>query len=331
MNIIKKTIELPDGRQITIETGKLAKQADGAVEVRMGNTMLLATVVSAKEAGEGVDFMPLQVEYKEKFSAAGRFPGGFLKREGRASDYEVLTARLVDRVLRPLFPDNYHADTFVNIILFSADGEDAPDCLAGIAASAAIAVSDVPFNGPISEVRVARVNGEFVIDPTFEQMKNADMELMVGATYDNIMMVEGEMNEVSEADLLAALRAAHDAIKVQCKAQMELAAEVGKAKREYCHEVNDEELRKDVHDKCYDRAYAIAKAGSADKHWRNDSFEAICNEYIESIPEEEREAKEPLVRRYYHDVEKEAMRRCVLDEGVRLDGRKTTRSEAKRS
>ena len=324
MNIIKKTIELPDGRQITIETGKLAKQADGAVEVRMGNTMLLATVVSAKEAGEGVDFMPLQVEYKEKFSAAGRFPGGFLKREGRASDYEVLTARLVDRVLRPLFPDNYHADTFVNIILFSADGEDAPDCLAGIAASAAIAVSDVPFNGPISEVRVARVNGEFVIDPTFEQMKNADMELMVGATYDNIMMVEGEMNEVSEADLLAALRAAHDAIKVQCKAQMELAAEVGKAKREYCHEVNDEELRKDVHDKCYDRAYAIAKAGSADKHWRNDSFEAICNEYIESIPEEEREAKEPLVRRYYHDVEKEAMRRCVLDEGVRLDGRKTT-------
>ncbi len=324
MNIIKKTIELPDGRKITIETGKLAKQADGAVEVRMGNTMLLATVVSAQEAGEGVDFMPLQVEYKEKFSAAGRFPGGFLKREGRASDYEVLTARLVDRVLRPLFPDNYHADTFVNIILFSADGEDAPDCLAGLAASAAIAVSDIPFNGPISEVRVARVNGEFVIDPTFEQMKNADMELMVGATYDNIMMVEGEMNEVSEADLLAALRAAHDAIKVQCKVQMELAAEVGKAKREYCHEVNDEELRKDVHDKCYDRAYAIAKAGSADKHWRNDSFEAICNEYIESIPEEEREAKEPLVRRYYHDVEKEAMRRCVLDEGVRLDGRKTT-------
>ena len=324
MNIIKKTIELPDGRQITIETGKLAKQADGAVEVRMGNTMLLATVVSAKEAGEGVDFMPLQVEYKEKFSAAGRFPGGFLKREGRASDYEVLTARLVDRVLRPLFPDNYHADTFVNIILFSADGEDAPDCLAGIAASAAIAVSDVPFNGPISEVRVARVNGEFVIDPTFEQMKNADMELMVGATYDNIMMVEGEMNEVSEADLLAALRAAHDAIKVQCKAQMELAAEVGKAKREYCHEVNDEELRKDVHDKCYDRAYAIAKAGSADKHWRNDSFDAICKEYIESLPEEEREEKAPLVKRYYHDVEKEAMRRCVLDEGVRLDGRKTT-------
>ncbi len=325
MNIIKKTIELPDGRKITIETGKLAKQADGAVEVRMGNTVLLATVVSAKEAGEGVDFMPLQVEYKEKFSAAGRFPGGFLKREGRASDYEILTARLVDRVLRPLFPDNYHADTFVNIILFSADGEDAPDCLAGLAASAAIAVSDIPFNGPISEVRVARVNGEFVIDPTFDQLKNADMELMVGATYDNIMMVEGEMNEVSEADLLAALRAAHDAIKVQCKVQMELAEAAGATvKREYCHEVNDEALRADVHEKCYDRAYAIAKAGSADKHWRQDSFDAICNEYIESLPEEEREEKTPLVKRYYHDVEREAVRRCILDEGVRLDGRKTT-------
>ncbi len=324
MNPIKKTIELPDGRKITIETGKLAKQADGAVEVRMGNTMLLATVVSAKEAGEGVDFMPLQVEYKEKFSAAGRFPGGFLKREGRASDYEILTARLVDRVLRPLFPDNYHADTFVNIIMFSADGVDAPDCLAGLAASAAIAVSDIPFNGPISEVRVARIDGKFVIDPTFDQLKNADMELMVGATYDNIMMVEGEMNEVSEADLLAALRAAHDAIKVQCKVQMELAEEVGKIKREYCHEVNDEDLRKDVHDKCYDKAYAIAKAGSADKHWRQDSFDAICDEYIESLPEEEREEKAPLVKRYYHDVEKEAVRRCILDEGIRLDGRKTT-------
>ena len=325
MNIFKKTITLPDGREITIETGKLAKQADGAVEVRMGNTMLLATVVSAKEAGEGVDFMPLQVEYKEKFSAAGRFPGGFLKREGRASDYEVLTARLVDRVLRPLFPDNYHADTFVNITLYSADGVDAPDCLAGLAASAAIAVSDIPFNGPIGEVRVARVNGKFVIDPTFEQLKNADMELMVGATYDNMMMVEGEMDEASEADLLEALRTAHDAIKVLCKAQIELAEEAGKTvKRDYCHEVNDEELRADVKAKCYDRAYAIAKAGCADKHWRMDSFDAICDEYIESIPEEEREEKTPLVKRYYHDVEKEAMRRCVLDEGIRLDGRKTT-------
>lgn len=324
LNPIKKTISLPDGREITVETGKLAKQADGAVEVRMGGTMLLATVVSAKEAGEGVDFMPLQVEYKEKFSSFGRFPGGFLKREGRASDYEILTARLVDRVLRPLFPDNYHADTFVNITLYSTDGVDIPDSLAGLAASAALMVSDVPFNGPISEVRVARVDGQFVIDPTFEQLEKADMELMVGATYDNIMMVEGEMNEVSEAELLAALKAAHDAIKVQCKAQLELAEAVGAVKREYCHEVNDEALRADVHEKCYDKAYAVAKAGCADKHWRADSFEAICNEYIESLPEEERDEKAPLVKRYYHDVEKEAVRRCILDEGIRLDGRKTT-------
>lgn len=325
MNPIKKTITLADGRTITLETGKLAKQADGAVELRMGNTMLLATVVSAQEAGEGVDFMPLTVEYKEKFSSNGRFPGGFLKREGRASDYEILTSRLVDRVLRPLFPDNYHADTFVNITMYSADGVEMPDALAGLAASAAIACSDIPFNGPISEVRVARINGEYVINPTFEQLEKADMELMVGATYDNIMMVEGEMNEVSEADLLGALKAAHDAIKEQCKVQLELAEAAGKTvKREYCHEVNDEDLRKDVHDKCYDKAYAIAKTGSADKHWRIEAFEKICNDYIESLPEEEREEKTPLVKRYYHDVEKEAMRRCVLDEGIRLDGRKTT-------
>ena len=217
---IKKTIDLGDGRVITLETGKLAKQADGAVELRMNNTMLLATVVSAKEAGEGVDFMPLQVEYKEKFSAAGRFPGGFTKREGRASDYEILTARLVDRVLRPLFPDNYHADTFVNITLFSSDGEDMPDALAGLAASAAIAVSDIPFNGPISEVRVARIDGKFVINPTFKELEKADMDLMVGATYENIMMVEGEMDEVSESDLLEALKTAHEAIKLHCKAVM---------------------------------------------------------------------------------------------------------------
>ncbi len=324
MNPVKKTIALPDGREITLETGKLAKQADGAVELRMGNTMLLATVVSAKEAGEGVDFMPLQVEYKEKYASFGRYPGGFLKREGRASDYEILTSRLVDRVLRPLFPDNYHADTFVNITLYSTDGVDIPDALAGLAASAAIAVSDVPFNGPISEVRVARVDGQFVIDPTFDQLEKADMELMVGATYDNIMMVEGEMDEVSETDLLNALKAAHEAIRTQCKAQIELAEAVGRAKREYCHEVNDEELRKDVHDKCYAKAYAIAQAGSADKHWRQDSFDAICKEYIESLPEEERDEKTPLVKRYYHDVEREAVRRCILDEGVRLDGRKTT-------
>ena len=325
MNPIKKTITLPDGREITLETGKLAKQADGAVELRMGNTMLLATVVSAKEAGEGVDFMPLTVDYKEKFSSAGRFPGGFLKREGRASDDEILTSRLVDRVMRPLFPDNYHAETFVNITMFSADGEDMPDALAGLAASAAITCSDIPFDGPISEVRVARIDGKFVIDPTFEQLEKADMELMVGATAENIMMVEGEMNEVSEAELLDALRFAHEEIKKHCAVQLELAEAAGKTvKREYCHEVNDEDLRKDVHDKCYDKAYAVAKAGSADKHWRQDSFDAICDEYIESLPEEERDEKAPLVKRYYHDVEREAVRRCILDEGIRLDGRKTT-------
>ena len=322
---IKKTIDLGDGRVITLETGKLAKQADGAVELRMNNTMLLATVVSAKEAGEGVDFMPLQVEYKEKFSAAGRFPGGFTKREGRASDYEILTARLVDRVLRPLFPDNYHADTFVNITLFSSDGEDMPDALAGLAASAAIAVSDIPFNGPISEVRVARIDGKFVINPTFKELEKADMDLMVGATYDNIMMVEGEMDEVSESDLLEALKTAHDAIKVHCKAVMEFAEAAGATvKREYCHEINDEDLRKQVWDACYDKAYKIAQVGCADKHWRNDSFAAICDEFINAIPEEERDEKTPLIKRYYHDVEKEAVRRCILDEGIRLDGRKTT-------
>ncbi len=330
---IKKTICLPDGREITIETGKLAKQADGAVEVRMGNTMLLATVCSAQEANEGVDFMPLTVEYKEKYASIGRYPGGFLKREGRASDYEILTSRLVDRVLRPLFPDNYHAETFVNVTMYSADENDAPDALAGIAASAALAVSDIPFNGPISEVRVARVDGEWVINPTFDQMKRADIELMVGATYDNIMMVEGEMNEVSEAELLEALKVAHEEIKKHCTAQIELMKEAGKeTKREYCHEINDDELRADVREKCYDKAYAIAKTGSADKHWRNDAFKAIRDEYIEALPEMTEEQLEKysedqrtaMVKRYYHDVEKDAMRRCVLDEGIRLDGRKTT-------
>ncbi|MCM1005449.1 MAG: polyribonucleotide nucleotidyltransferase [Prevotella sp.] len=333
LKTFKKTIDLADGRQITIETGKLAKQADGAVEVRMGDTMLLATVCSAKEAGEGVDFMPLTVEYKEKYSSIGRYPGGFLKREGRASDYEILTSRLVDRVLRPLFPDNYHAETFVNVTMYSASEQDAPDALAGIAASAALACSDIPFNGPISEVRVARVDGKWVINPTFAQMEKADIELMVGATYDNIMMVEGEMNEVSEAELLEALRVAHEEIKKHCVAQMELMKESGhEAKREYCHEVNDEALRADVREKCYDKAYAIAKAGNPDKHWRADSFKAICEEYIESLPEmtEEQLAnytedqRIAMVKRYYHDVEKEAMRRCVLDEGIRLDGRNTT-------
>ena len=323
--VIKKTIDLGDGRTITIETGKLAKQADGAVEVRMGNTMLLATVCSAQEAGEGVDFMPLQVEYKERYSAFGRFPGGFTKREGRASDYEILTARLVDRVLRPLFPDNYHADTFVNIMLFSTDGVDMPDALAGLAASAALAVSDIPFNGPISEVRVARIDGKFKINPTFSELERADMDLMVGATYENIMMVEGEMDEVSEADLLEALKAAHEAIKVHCLVQKELAEAVGSTvKREYCHETNDEDLRKDVWDKCYDKAYAIARSGNADKHARQNAFDAIVDEYLAGLSEEELAEKEALVKRYYHDVEKEAVRRCILDEGIRLDGRTTT-------
>ncbi|MGM9817148.1 MAG: polyribonucleotide nucleotidyltransferase [Lepagella sp.] len=330
---VKKTITLPDGREITIETGKLAKQADGAVEVRMGNTMLLATVCSAQEAGEGVDFMPLTVEYKEKYASIGRYPGGFQKREGRASDYEILTSRLVDRVLRPLFPEDYHADTFVNVILFSADEHDAPDALAGIAASAALACSDIPFNGPISEVRVARVGGEWVINPTFEQIEEADIELMVGATYDNIMMVEGEMNEVSEAELLEALKVAHAEIKKHCVAQIELMKEAGKeTKRVYCHEINDEDLRKDVHDKCYDKAYAIARTGTPDKHWRAEQFDKICEEYIEQLPEMTEadlekytaDQRTAMVKRYYHDVEKEAMRRCVLDEGIRLDGRKTT-------
>lgn len=325
INPIKKTIDLGDGRTITIETGKLAKQADGAVEVRMGNTMLLATVVSAQEAGEGVDFMPLQVEYKEKYSAYGRFPGGFTKREGRASDYEILTARLVDRVLRPLFPDNYHADTFVNIIMFSSDGHDMPDALAGLAASAALAVSDIPFNGPISEVRVARIDEQFKINPTFEELEKADIDIMVGATMENIMMVEGEMDEVSEAELLEAMKVAHEAIKKQCQVQIELAEAVGSTvKRTYCHEVNDEELRKDVWEKCYDKAYAIAQSGNANKHARSEAFEAIVTEYLAGMDAEAAAEKEALVKRYYHDVEKEAVRRCILDEGKRLDGRTTT-------
>ncbi len=325
INSIVKTIELGDGRTITLETGKLAKQADGAVTLRMGNTVLLATVCAAKDAVPGTDFMPLQVEYKEKYSAFGRFPGGFTKREGKASDYEILTCRLVDRALRPLFPDNFHAEVYVNIILFSADGVDMPDALAGLAASAALAVSDIPFGGPISEVRVARIDGKFVIDPTFEQLKQADMDLMVGATYENIMMVEGEMDEVSEQDLLEALKAAHEAIKVHCKAQMELMEEVGSTvKREYCHEENDEDLRKAVRDACYAKAYAVAQSGNSNKHERGEAFDAIREEFKAQFTEEELEAKGPMIDRYYHDVEKEAMRRCILDEGKRLDGRKTT-------
>ena len=325
VNPIVKTIELPDGRTITLETGKLAKQADGSVMLRMGNTMLLATVCAAKDAVPGTDFMPLQVEYKEKYSAFGRFPGGFTKREGRASDYEILTCRLVDRALRPLFPDDFHAEVYVNIILFSADGVDMPDALAGLAASAALSVSDIPWGGPISEVRVARVDGQFLINPTFEQLEKADMDIMVAATYDNIMMVEGEMNEVSEADLIAAMKAAHEAIKPQCKAQMEMAAEAGKTeKRVYCHEDNDEELREAVRKACYDKAYAIAASGNRNKHERQDAFDAIREEFKAQYTEEELETKAPLIDRYYHDVEKDAMRRCILDEGKRLDGRSTT-------
>lgn len=325
LQVFKKVITLSDGRTIEIETGKLAKQADGSVVVRLGDTMLLATVCSAKDAVPGTDFMPLTVEYKEKFASFGRFPGGFTKREGKASDYEILTARLVDRALRPLFPDNYHAETFVNVMLISADGKDQPDALAGLAASAALAVSDIPFGGPIAEVRVARVDGKLVIDPTFEEMERADIDIMVGATYDNILMVEGEMNEVSEAEMLEALKFAHEAIKPMCVAQNELMAEVGKTvKREYCHEENDEELRQDVWNKCYDKAYAVAASENTNKHEREANFSAIRDEYLASMTPEDAEAKAEMVNRYYHAVEKEAMRRCILDEGKRLDGRKTT-------
>ena len=324
INPIVKTIELGDGRTITLETGKLAKQADGAVMLRMGNTMLLATVCAAKDAVPGTDFMPLQVEYKEKYSAFGRFPGGFTKREGKASDYEILTCRLVDRALRPLFPDNYHAEVYVNIILFSADGVDMPDALAGLAASAALAVSDIPFGGPISEVRVSRINGEYIINPTFEQLKHADMDIMVAATYDNIMMVEGEMNEVSEAELLEAMRVAHEAIKVHCKAQMELMEEVGSTVNFFFNDTATTEIYPlALHDACYDKAYAVAASGNTNKHARQDAFDAICEEFKAQYTEEELEEKAPLIDRYYHDVEKEAMRRCILDEGKRLDGRKT--------
>ena len=332
MNVIKKTVELPDGRTISIETGKLAKQADGAVMLTMGNTMLLATVCAAKDAVPGTDFMPLQVEYREKFAAAGRFPGGFTKREGKASDYEILTCRLVDRALRPLFPSNYHAEVYVNVILYSADGVDMPDALAGFAASAALAVSDIPFEGPISEVRVARVNGEYVVNPTFAQLEQADMDIMVGATEENIMMVEGEMKEVTEQDLLNALKVAHEAIKPMCRLQKELEKEAGKeVKREYCHEVNDEDLREEVKKACYDAAYRIAQEGNRDKHAREDAFMEIRENfklsYAEAhadLSEDELAEKNALIDRYYHDVERDAMRRCVLDEGKRLDGRATT-------
>jgi len=325
MNVVTKTIALGDGREITIETGKLAKQADGAVMVRMGNTMLLATVCSAKDATPGTDFMPLSVDYKEKFSAFGRFPGGFLRREGRASDYEILVSRLVDRALRPLFPDDFHAETFVTVMLYSSDGIDIPDALAGLAASAALAVSDVPFNGPISEVRVARIDGKFVVNPTFIQLESADMDIMVAATLENIMMVEGEMKEVGEEDLLEAIKVAHEAIKVHCQVQLELMEAVGKTvKRTYCHEDKDEDLKKDVWAKTYDKVYKVATACNPDKHARSDNFDAIKTEYLATLEPEVAQAKGALVSKYYNEVEKEAMRRSILDEGKRLDGRKTT-------
>lgn len=318
--LVEKSVDLGDGRSIVIETGKLARQADGAVVVRMGKTMLLATVVAAKEAREDTDFMPLSVEYKEKYAASGRFPGGFLKRETRPGDHEVLIARLVDRVLRPLFPEDYHADVFVTINLISAEQDVLPDALAGLAASAALAVSDIPFHGPVSEVRVARINNEFIVNPTVPQLENADLDIVVGATYENIMMVEGEMKEVSEDVMLEALRIAHEAIKPQCLAQKELMEMVGKThKREYSHENNDEELRKRVWDETYDKYYAVA-SGALDKKSRTDGFEAVGEEFLSQFGEEN-PVDEMMVKRYLHQVEKEAARRLVLDEHKRLDGR----------
>ena len=324
-NATQKVIQLSGGREIIIETGKLAKQGDGAVVVRQCDTMLLATVVDAKEHNPDCDFMPLSVEYKEKYAAAGRFPGGFLKREARPSDYEILIARLIDRALRPLFPSDFHAEVFVTVNLISAEKDIMPDALAGLAASAALAVSDVPFAGPISEVRVSRINGEFVINPTFSQNENADLDIMVGATYDNILMVEGEMKEVSEADMLEAIKFAHTEIKKHCLAQMELSKELGKdVKRTYCHETNDEDLRQKVIAETYDKAYAIARERSA-KHERTDKFEALEDEFCSQFTEEELVEKRPLIKRYFHDdVVKKAMRNMILDEGIRLDGRHTT-------
>ena len=331
MNVITKTVQLPDGRAITIETGKVAKQADGSAVLKMGNTVLLATVCAAKEAVPGTDFMPLQVDYREQYAAAGRFPGGFTKREGKPSDNEILTSRLVDRALRPLFPSDYHTEVYVQIMLLSADGVDQPDALAGFAASCAMACSDIPFECPISECRVARVNGEYVINPTTEQMKEADMDLMVGATKDNIMMVEGEMNEVSEQDLIGALKAAHEAIKPMCELQEELMKELGTdTKREYDDEINDEELRQQIKDELYQPAYDLVKQALPKKE-REESFKQLITDFLEKydaahsdLSDEDLEEKHAEAERYYADVERDAMRRCVLDEGIRLDGRKTT-------
>ena len=331
MNVITKSVQLPDGRTITIETGKVAKQADGAAVLRMGNTVLLATVCAAKDAVPGTDFMPLQVDYREQYSAAGRFPGGFTKREGKASDEEILTSRLVDRALRPLFPSNYHAEVYVQVMLLSADGVDQPDALAGFAASAAMACSDIPFEHYISEVRVARINGEYVVNPTFQQMEEADMDIMVGATKENIMMVEGEMKEVAEQDLIGALKAAAEAIKPMCELQYELAKEKGTdVKREYDHEINDEELREQIKSELYKPAYDINHQ-ALEKHARQDAFDKVLADFLEKydaahtdLSEEDLEEKHAEATRYYDDVMRDAMRRCILDEGLRLDGRATT-------
>ena len=331
MNVITKTVQLPDGRTISIETGKVAKQADGAAVLRMGNTVLLATVCAAKEAVPGTDFMPLQVDYREQYSAAGRYPGGFTKREGKANDDEILTSRLVDRVLRPLFPSDYHCEVYVQVMLLSADGVDQPDALAGFAASAALAASDIPIDYPTSEVRVARINGEYVIDPTFEQMKEADMDLMVGATKDNIMMVEGEMDEVSEQDLIGALKAAHEAIKPMCEMQEELSKACGTdVKREYDDEINDEELREQVRKETYDACYAEAQSGDNDKKHREETYEKIKSDFTEAydaahtdLSEDELEEKHAEIDRYFADVQRDSMRRSVLDTGKRMDGRAT--------
>jgi polyribonucleotide nucleotidyltransferase len=329
MNVITKTLQLADGRNITIETGKVAKQADGAAVIRMGNTVILATVCAAKEAVPGTDFMPLQVDYREQYAAAGRFPGGFTKREGKANDDEILTSRLVDRVLRPLFPSDYHTEVFVSVMLLSADGVDMPDALAGFAASVAMQCSNIPIEHPISEVRVARVNGEYIINPTFEQMKEADMDIMVGATKDNIMMVEGEMDEVSEQDLINALKAAHDAIKPMCEIQEELAKELGTdVKREYCDEVNDEELREQVKKETYDACYAQAQSGDDDKKHREEVYSKIKADFVErydaahtDLSEDDLEEKHAQIERYFADVQRDSMRRSVLDTGKRMDGR----------
>ena len=321
--VISKTCKLPDGREITIETGKLARQADGSVVLRMGNTMLLATVVSAQEGVEGADFLPLSVDYQEKFASTGKVPGGFLKRESKLSDYEVLISRLVDRAIRPLFPGDYHAETQVIIYLISGDAAALPDALAAFAASSALAVSDIPFNGPISEVRVARIDGKFVINPTMAEKERADIDLIVAASLDNILMVEGEMKEVTEDDMLEALRVAHEAIKVQCHLQIELAKEKGTTqKRVYNHENNDETLRETLWKELYDKVYAHARQKLTNKKLRGEGFKKIIEEYLAAIPAESTIDKD-LVKRYYHDIEKKAARNLVLDEGIRLDGRST--------